>query len=311
GITTVGEFHYLHHHSATRDYAFDSTVLEAAREAGIRLVLLNAFYRMGGFGQQLKSEQQRFRSDSVSEFLGNMDSLRAHVTGNQQLGVVAHSVRAVPVADIIELHRGARDRDLPFHLHIEEQRREIEECIHATGKTPMRLLLDAIEDATAVTAVHATHTDADDLGEFLRRGGAVCVCPLTEGNLGDGIPGAHITAAELVCLGTDSNERIDMFEEMRWLEYGQRLRGEMRGAFRDDTGEVAPRLLRAATVVGAASLSVSAGSIAVGKSADFCAVKLNHPTLRGIEPRGLASALVFGCDASVVDSTWVGGKRVF
>jgi formimidoylglutamate deiminase len=145
---------------------------------------------------------------------------------------------------------------------------------------------------------------------FLARGGRVCVCPLTEANLGDGIPdlsGPH-SAGNRISLGTDSNARISAIEEMRWLEYGQRLRGEIRGALTDPCGEVAVTTLDSATRWGATALGIGAGGIAPGAWADFAAVDLSVPSLSGVPAAGLLDAIVFGAGNSAIAGTFVGGK---
>ena len=142
-----------------------------------------------------------------------------------------------------------------MHMHVEEQRLEIEACIAHYGATPMALLNDRVAIDGRFTSVHCTHTTVDDLATYLGRGGRVCVCPLTEANLGDGIPGlAHPEGS--VSLGSDSNARISMLEEARWLEYAQRLRTESRGVLADAAGGVAPVLLDAMTASGADALAV-------------------------------------------------------
>jgi cytosine/adenosine deaminase-related metal-dependent hydrolase len=168
----------------------------------------------------------------------------------------------------------------------------------------MQLLLETLGTATDVTAVHCTHTDPEDMERFLAGGGTVCVCPLTEANLGDGIPGRTGAA----CLGTDSNARISMLEEMRWLEYAQRLATESRGALRDRDGQVARALFEAATVNGARALGVEAGRIAPGCWADFAAIDLGAPSLAGWEPDTLLDSLVFGAGDEAIAATCVGGK---
>src|SRR4029078_6697977 len=181
---------------------------------------------------------------------------------------------AVP-EEIRETPREAVRRGLPVHLHVEEQRREVEESLAAYGRTPMAVVLDAVQDAP-FTAVHCTHTAAADMERFLGAGGTVCLCPLTEGNLGDGIPQlaqVHAMGGRLAT-GTHSNQRLSMLEEMRWLEYGQRLRGELRGALPDARGDVAPTLLAGATAGGADALGVPTGRIAAGQWADFVAIDL-------------------------------------
>jgi formimidoylglutamate deiminase len=310
GITTVGEFHYLHH-DRDADWAFDDVVLEAAAEVGIRLVLLQACYSAGGIGQPLEGPQQRFATPDLAEYWRQWDHLARRLDPRtQSLGVVAHSVRATSLAEIKALHAEAVRRRLPFHIHVEEQRREVEESVAAYGRTPMRVLYEELETMEGVTAVHCTHTAAADMAAFLQGGGRVCVCPLTEANLGDGIPdlAAPHAAGGRLALGTDANTRISHIEEMRWLEYGQRLRAERRGALANARGGVAGCLLEAGTSGGAAALAIGGGRIAPGEWADFAAVRLDAVPLAGEPAEGLLEALVFGAGNEAIAGTFVGGK---
>jgi formimidoylglutamate deiminase len=310
GTTAVGEFHYLHHEQPD-DFAFDSVVLEAAADIGIRLVLLQTFYATGGIGRPLVGGQRRFNTPSVDDFLARFGRLdRALQPGTQTLGLVAHSVRAATPEDIARLHHESVRRGLPFHIHVEEQQGEIDECVAAYGKRPMAVLCDAIATASNVTAVHCTHTTPTDLGRYVEAGGRICCCPLTEGNLGDGIPGLREVPAAWTrcCLGSDSNLRIAPIEDMRWLEYGQRLRGELRGGLPDETGAVAPMLLGAATAGGAGALGLDAGRIAPGAWADLAAVALDAPALRDVAPERLLEAIVFGAGNEAITGTWVAGR---
>lgn len=310
GITTVGEFHYFHHSPGTDDYAFDEAVLEAAQAAGIRIVLLNAFYQTGGIGRPLGPAQRRFRTASPAAYWRQMDRLAALADGRRaSLGAAVHSIRAAGIEEIAEIHEEARRRNMVFHLHVEEQRREIEECLAAYGKPPLAVLNTLFESAERVTAVHATHSAREDLERFVAAGGTVSVCPLTEANLGDGIPELSAILGEdhRLSLGTDSNARISMLEEMRWLEYGQRLRSETRGVVRDPGGHVARLLLDAATAAGAHQLGIPAGTILPGHHADFAVINLTHTALAGTDPEHLLDALVVGAGNEVVAGTCVGG----
>jgi formiminoglutamate deiminase len=310
GITCVGEFHYLHHREPSGDggdYAMDERVLAAAAAAGIRIALLPTYYRTGAIGKPLAGAQRRFGSASPAAIWEQMDRLRDRVDPRRQsLGAAVHSLRAASLDDLAAVYGEARRRGLPVHIHVEEQRREIEESLAAYGKRPMELLRDTLGTAEGLTAVHCTHTEAGDLAWFLGTGGTACVCPLTEANLGDGLPALNIQDASL-CLGSDSNARISMLEEMRWLEYGQRLRSENRGALRDRDGQVARVLFRAATIGGARALGVDAGRIAPGAWADFTAIDLEAPTLAGWEPETLLESLVFGAAEEAVAGTCVAG----
>jgi formimidoylglutamate deiminase len=310
GITTVGEFHYLHH-DRDGDFAFDDVVLEAASDVGIRIVLLQAYYAAAGIGKVLEPGQRRFATLDLGEYWRQVDALARRLDGaTQSLGVVVHSVRAASLAEIKALHTEAERRGLPFHMHVEEQRREIEDAVAAYGRTPMRLLCDELEAGGNFTAVHCTHTSPTDMAAFLALGGRVCVCPLTEANLGDGIPdlSAPHSAGGRLALGTDSNARISAIEEMRWLEYGQRLRGERRGALAGPRGEVAATTLAAATSGGAAALGVGAGRIARGEWADLAAVDLSAASLSGVPAGGLLDAIVFGAGNGAIAGTFVAGK---
>jgi len=309
GITTVGEFHYVHH-EREGDFALDDAILDAAADAGIRLVLLYCFYATGAPGRPLDGGQLRFATPSVDQYWRQLERLAGRLDpATQTLGVAPHSIRAASPGDIKLLHAEARRRGLPVHLHVEEQRREIEESVAAYGRPPMAVILDAVEGG-AFTAVHCTHTADADMARFLAAGGVVCLCPLTEGNLGDGIPRldrAHVAGGRLA-IGTNSNSRLAMLEELRWLEYGQRLRSELRGALPDSAGDVAPTLLAAATTGGARALAVPAGTIAPGCWADLVAVDLGAPPLADLPRARLLPALVFGAGNEAIAGTYVGGR---
>lgn len=316
GITTVGEFHYLHHvDPEAADFRLDEVLVEAASEAGIRLVLLEAYYAAAGPGRPPEGAQRRFRSPSIEAYWRQMDRLASLLDpARQSLGVVAHSLRAASPDEVAALHEEAVRRDLPFHLHLEEQVREIEECRAAYGLRPMEILLDRVEVSPRLTAVHCTHTDPADMARFGAAGGNVCLCPLTEANLGDGIadlPGIRAAGAG-VCLGTDSNARISMLEEARWLELVQRLARERRGVLReagsaDGSGRVATVLLDAATTCGARALGLEAGAIHPGAWADFVALDLATPELAGWSEETLLESIFLGAGNRAITATCVGG----
>lgn len=307
GLTAVGEFHYLHHEE-DGDFAFDAVVLEAARQAGIRIALLEVFYRTGNIGQPLEGSQHRFGTPSPEVYWRQVDRLAGLLDpATQSLGASVHSLRAASLEDTAAIYDEARRRGLPFHIHVEEQRREIESALAYYGRRPMVLLQEALGTSEDMTAVHCTHTDPEDLERFLAGGGTVCVCPLTEGNLGDGLPQLAGIRPGAVCLGSDSNARISLLEEMRWLEYGQRLRHERRGLLDDGEGRPARALLTAATEAGAKAIGIEAGTLAPGNWADLLALDLDAPTLAGSEPETLLESLIFGTSEEVIAGTAVGG----
>jgi len=313
GITTVGEFHYLHHDASEQGFAFDEVVLRAAADAGIRIALLNAYYRTGGINEELSGGQLRFRCDSADQFWAQMDRLSGVIdTHTQSLGVVAHSIRAVPLDDFIALHEQANRRGLVFHAHVEEQQAEISACVDAYHKPPMALLNESLNISPLFTAVHCTHTANADLDAFIEAGGNVCVCPLTEANLGDGLANVQriIGGGGAICLGSDSNARISMTEEMRWLEYGQRLATQSRGVCRNEAGDTAAKLWDMATINGARSLGLHAGAIEKGNHADFAVIDLEAPSLAGWDDESLLAALVLGTGNEAIDRVCVGGRWI-
>jgi formiminoglutamate deiminase len=312
GITAVGEFHYLHHLDGSRGYELDEAVVEAARATGIRLVLLDACYISGDVGKPLEGAQLRFGSRSVEEFLKSAERLQDFLDPRtESLGLVAHSVRAVPIEAIAEIHESARKLGLAFHMHVEEQRQEIETSLAHYGKTPLALLLDRLEVGSEFTAVHCTHSGDPDLKRLLSTGANVCLCPLTEANLADGIAPALLSKEGFdLSLGTDSNLRIDFTEEMRLLEYAQRLSRERRGIFTDGTGSVASRLLRIATEGGARSLGLRAGRIETGYAADFLTLGAKASALADVPPEDLLTGFVLGAGKEAVRRVAVSGEWV-
>ncbi len=308
GITAVAEFHYLHHSPDSVDYAMDEVILTAAKAVGIRLLLINTCYHTTRPGVPLSGPQQRFDTRPLTGFWQQMDRLTGRLDENlHRLGVAAHSLRAVDLDDLTALHREAASRGMPFHMHLEEQRLEIEQCLDYYGRTPVALVNAELQVSELFTAVHCTHTTPADLRSLVDAGARICICPTTEGNLGDGIPDlSHLDSPTPICLGTDSNNRISMLEEMRWLEYGQRLKQESRGVL-TRAEETAPVLLETAAANGAAALGLEAGVIEPGRLADFLTIDLNHPSLRGADADTLPAALVFGCDNEVILRTCVGG----
>ena len=270
GYTAVGEFHYL-----GREEAFAAA--DAAEEAGIALVLLYAAYARGGI--------DRFRQDSVAEYLRQLESLRER---GIRVGVAPHSVRACPRAWLEDLARYAEREGLPLHVHADEQPREIEECLAEHGLRPIELLADCGCLGPRTTVVHATHADEHELDLIAEAGARVCLCPTTEANLGDGFsPVERLCERGIgICIGSDSNVRIDPLEELRELDGIARRRTGRRNVVSVDS------LLCFGADEGAASLGLDSwGEIEID---------LEHPSLRGVDEQDVFAALVFGCSAEVV-----------
>jgi formimidoylglutamate deiminase len=320
GWTTVGEFHYLHRDE--RGLAYDDPcelahrVIAAAETAGIRICLLNVAYVTGAIGEPLRPEQRRFATPDLEDWLTQSAEL-THAMLDRPLvtvGLAPHSVRAVPREWLRPAHELAFGYDLPLHTHASEQQAEVAACIAAYGMRPVELLADAGIADELLTVVHATHVTHREIA-LLARGPTVCACPTTERDLGDGfLPGLELRAAGApIALGTDSNTIIDPFEEMRLLEYHERLRRQRRIVLGDETkvGErldVGPALLDIGTKAGARALRVDAGRIEAGALADLVAVDVEHRALAGWTPRTLAATLALAAPADVVTDVWVGGE---
>jgi formiminoglutamate deiminase len=312
GITTVGEFHYLHHQTEGVPYEdaneMGHAVIRAARAAGIRICLLDAGYFTAGLGgRALDPVQRRFADESPDHWLDRVDALRHAFEGADDvvIGLAPHSVRAVPRAGL-ERVADRRPPDAPVHIHVSEQPAENQECLESTGLSPTGLL-----DATGVlsahtTLVHATHVSDEDIALIERSGSSVCLCPTTERDLGDGVGRAPelVAAGALLCIGSDSHAVIDPFEEIRGIEMHARLATGRRGV-------VAPaRLLAAGTVDGAAALGVPSGGLAVGQPADLVVVDPDSPRLAGIEPETALDMVVFAATAADVTDVFVAGRPV-
>ena len=267
GYTAVGEFHYL---------GFDEALatVEAAAESGVRIVLLLAAYGRGGL--------DRFRQPSVAEYLRQVEDLRAR---DITVGLAPHSVRACPADWLEEIGRYAAAESLPLHVHADEQPREIEECMAEHGLRPIELLERTGCLTERTTVVHATHANDGELDLVGRAGARICACPTTEANLGDGfLPVEAVCTRGIgMCIGSDSNVRIDPLEELRELEGIARRQAGRRNVISTDT------LLCFGADEGA-------GALGLEQWADV-EVNLNHRSLRGVDD--VFGALVFGCGADV------------
>jgi formimidoylglutamate deiminase len=270
GYTAVGEFHYLGLDEARAAAA-------AAADAGIELVLLLAAYGRGGL--------PRMRQESVAAYLRQVEALR---DDGLRVGLAPHSVRACPRDWLEQIGRYGDEHALPLHVHVDEQPREIEECLVEHGCRPIELLASAGCLGTGTTVVHATHADGAELDLLETSGATVCACPTTEADLGDGfLPAARIEHRGIpLCIGTDSNVRIDPLEELRELEGIARRQTGRRGVFGTE------RLLRYGTAQGARSLGL--------ESWPDIRIDRGHPALRGISEDHVLDAIVAGCGADVV-----------
>jgi formimidoylglutamate deiminase len=270
GYTAVGEFHYL-------GVAEAHAAAEAAEAAGIGLVLLHVAYARGGLA--------RFRQESVAEFIEQVEGLRA---AGMKVGVAPHSVRACPRPWLEVIGRYAAAQRLPLHVHADEQPLEVEECLAEHGVRPIQLLAEAGCLGESTTVVHATHADGSELDLLRDSGARICACPTTEADLGDGfLPVGRVLHRGIpLCIGSDSNVRIDPFEELRELEGIARRQEGRRGVLSTD----------ALWEIGGAS---GAAALGLGDWAQI-EVDTEHRSLEGVAQEHVQAALIAGCAADVV-----------
>jgi formimidoylglutamate deiminase len=270
GYVAVGEFHYLGLEKAT-------AALEAAAEAGIDIVLLYAAYARGG--------RERLRQASVGEYLEQVEALRAH---GAAIGLAPHSVRACPPDWLAEIGSYAEQEGLVLHVHADEQPREADDCLQEHGVRPIELLARAGCLGPRTTVIHATHADDRELDLLADAEARVCLCPTTEANLGDGFaPVERLLERGIgLCIGSDSNVRIDPLEELREIETIARRRSGRRNVVAAET------LLCYGSDEGAAALGLDEPPREIDVGSD-------HPSLQGVDEGDVHAALVFGCSAEV------------
>jgi formimidoylglutamate deiminase len=318
GVTTVGEFHYLHHQSDGRPYADEQElarqVIRAARDVGLRIALLRVGYARAGFQVEPNPRQRRFLDPDVDTFLRRTAELSALTKADPlvSVGLAPHSVRAVPRSwlDVIarEWTQG------PLHMHVSEQPGEIHACSAEYGLRPVELLDAAGLLGPRFTAVHAIHLAPAEIERLGHAKSTVCACPSTERNLGDGIVEADalLTAGAFVSLGSDSQAHVDLLQEAQQLEGHLRLLRQRRNVLAPGSGtpdSLAARLLDFLTVQGARSLGLASGTLAAGSPADFVAVDLGHPAVLGSDD-SLLARVVMGAPSSAISEVFVAGRRI-
>ena len=307
GVTSVGEFHYVHHQPDGTPYdepnAMGNAIIAAARAAGIRVTLLDTCYLSGGVGPNgpaaLGPEQRRFSDGDASRWASRIAALKDG--DGVRIGAAIHSVRAVPRDQIPAVVAAAVGR--PLHVHLSEQPAENEQCLAAYDLSPTQLLFEAGALGPNTTAVHATHLEDADVIALGASATSISLCPTTERDLADGIGPARrlLDAGAPLTLGSDQNAIIDMFEEARGAELDERLATNERGRF------TLRQLIEALTVAGHRALGwPDAGHIEPGARADLVAVRLDSVRTAGIDP----TQLVFAATAADVDTVIVDGRAV-
>jgi formiminoglutamate deiminase len=308
GVTAVGEFHYVHHQADGTPYddrvVLAEAVVRAARDAGLRICLLRVLYARAGAGKDPEGAQRRFSDGDVDLALADVDTLAARFADDEgvTVGVAPHSVRAVPRPWIAEAARFAAERNLPLHMHVAEQRRELEECIAEHGAPPVRMLAEDGVLSPSFVAVHATHLADDEIAALGDAGAFVCVCRTTERDLGDGLCNAAglVEAGARLCTGVDSHAISDPFLEARAIELDDRSRAEARHVAAE-----APALLEAASANGY-------GAIGMAGLHDDDQVELDgdDPALIGAGEPLLDDAVMFAASPRAVRQVRVSGKEL-
>jgi formimidoylglutamate deiminase len=319
GYTAVGEFHYLHHDLDGRPYAdpaeLSLRILAAAAQTGIAITHLPVFYAHGGFDRPPGERQRRFVHSEVDAFLRLFDAVQRSTARlrHARAGIAPHSLRAVAPAELDELAAFARSSGVPLHLHIAEQRAEVEECLARRGARPLQWLADRLELGPELCLVHATHCDDDERNRLAASAAVVGLCPTTEANLGDGrFPVAELVAAGgRFGIGSDSQVEISVAAELRHCEYGERVVREQRNVLASGDGShTGRRVFELALAGGAQALAQPMGAVSPGRRADVVVLDADHPRLWGHGPDTALDAFVFaGADRAVRD-VLVGGRRV-
>lgn len=315
GYTQVCEFHYLHHTESGAPYgdlaAMAHALVEAADETGIGLTLLPVLYERAGFTQSaLRDEQRRFATTAVS-VLDIARAVRADVRINT--GVAIHSLRAASGESIRQLM--AKVHDVPVHIHVAEQTAEVDACLQALGARPIEWLCRELHPDARWQLVHATHATPAEIDAVAACGAGIVMCPTTEANLGDGVPDLRrwLSAGVPLSIGSDSQVSRQANEELRWLEYAQRLMlGQRNVAAEPSWGQLstAARLFDAVQAAGGAACGLSAWGLKVGARADLCVVDLRASGMVGVPDTHVLDAWVFGAAGAAVREVWVAGQCV-
>jgi formimidoylglutamate deiminase len=316
GYTQVCEFHYLHHQPDGKPYAdpaaMSLALVEAGREAGIGLTLLPVLYMTGGFdGRQLSERQRRFGFD-VDGYLRLVEKLHKMENSTLRAGIALHSLRAVP-PDALRAVLQSPLADGPMHIHIAEQTAEVDECVAARGARPVEWLLDNAPVDARWCLVHATHMTPEETRRLAESGAVAGLCPTTEANLGDGLfPLAEFRAADGVLgVGSDSHISVSPVEELRWLEYGQRLAARRRNiAVSESSASVGENLWGDALFGGAQASGANIGAIESGARADLIVLDHDAALLAGRDAGNVLDTFIFAGNANLVRDVMVDGEWV-
>ena len=317
GYTAVAEFHYLHREpdpghdesGAVSDAMFEA-IVAAAVASGIRLSYVPVFYERAGFEQPEPTPEQSRFVVTLDDFLSHYERAKRHEAANVTVGIGAHSLRAVSTDALGQIAAVAARDCTPMHIHVAEQKREVEQCMYDRGRRPVRWLLENFPLDESWCLVHATHMDHEEVTSLARSGAVVCLCPSTEANLGDGLfpLQPYLEEGGRIAIGSDSHVSINPFEELRWLEYGQRLTSQVRNVAATRNRQTGRSLFELAAVGGAQAIGGAGGGIREGADADLVVLDDDSPMLAGHTTRSLLDALVFSGFTLPIDRVMVAGE---
>lgn len=314
GYTHVCEFHYLHHRPDGRAYddpaAMSLALVDAAREAGIGLTLLPTLYMAGGFDGRTLAERQRRFGHGLDAYLRLVERLRMQASPMLEVGIALHSLRAVPEDALRTVLASGLANDGPIHIHIAEQVAEVEECLALRGARPVEWLLDHADVDARWCLVHATHLSASETRRLAASGAVAGLCPTTEGNLGDGLfpLERYLGAGGVIGIGSDSHVSVSPVEELRWLEYGQRLATHRRNVVATEDGSSGARLWECALRGGAQASWAPLGALAEGYRADLLVLDGESPLLAARRPEEILDSFVFAGNSPLVRDVMVAGE---
>ena len=312
GYTSVAEFHYLHSDPKNPD-AVDSmfaAICTAAAQCGIRLTYIPVHYERAGFDDPEPLPHQRSFALSLDDFMAHYERAAVIDSTTVNVGIGAHSLRAVSRESLQAIARVANDADIPMHLHIAEQQREVQQCMSAYGRRPVRWLLENFEVGSNWCLIHATHMDVEEVESMAESGAVAGLCPSTEANLGDGLFPLHhyLKTGGRIAIGSDSHISINPFEELRWLEYGQRLATQERNIVSLQGSHVGSELFLRALDGGAAASGQANRGVASGANADFVVLADDDPIFVGHGDNSRLDALVFSGYPLPVERVMVNGQ---
>ena len=314
GYTSVAEFHYLHNEPGGGEpgEAMFEALVTAARDSGMRLTYVPVLYQRAGFEEPEPTKEQRRFATTTEAFEAHYRRACEHAGGLVSIGIGTHSLRAVTGRALERVVSLARRDGVPMHLHIAEQRREVDQCLAALDARPVRWLMQRFEVDHRWCLVHATHVDVEETEALAESGAVVCLCPSTEANLGDGLfpLGRFLAHGGRIAIGSDSHVSLNPFEELRWLEYGQRLVSESRnvaGMATTRDSHSGRALFERAIDGGALAVGRRSGALAHGAPADFVVLDDDNPMLVGHDADSLLDALVFSGFSLPIDRVMTAG----